>query len=72
MVIYERLRHFSEFNPISLIIYIVPCLKDLQKMVLYSVSRNGSRKGYTLKMVACVVPGWGFSLLMFNHIIHHS
>ena len=39
MVVYERLRHFSEFNPISLIIYTVQCLKDLRKMVLYIVSR---------------------------------
>ena len=72
MVIYERLQHFSEFNPISLTIYKIPCLKDLQKMVLYSASRNGIGKGYTLKvatMVACVELGKGFSLLMFYHII---
>ena len=74
MVFYERLQHFSEFNPISLIIYTVPCLQDLQKMVLYSVSKNGG-KGYTLKvavMVECVEPRWGFSLLMFNHIIRYG
>ena len=74
MVVYERLRKFSEFSPISLIIYTVPCLRDIRRMVLYSASRNGFGKGYTLKVVvivACVVPGWGFSLLMFNHIICH-
>ena len=72
MVIYERLRHFLEFNPISLIIYRVPCLKDIRKMVLFSVIMNGFGKGYTLNvatMVACVEPGHVFSLLMFNHII---
>ena len=75
MVVYERIRHISEFNPISLIIYRVPCLKDIRKMVLYSASRNDFGKGYTLKvatMVACVEPGRGFSLLMFNHIIWYG
>ena len=74
MVVYERLWHFSEFNPylLSSTQFHVSKIFGRWCYILWS---GRLRKGYIFKvgtMVACVMPGWRSSFLMFNHIIWYG